>query len=72
MRPNLTFVFLLSLFYFALSCRVAPENEKPENENISLKNPVSIKINFLGIEQENEIPENTLVSENNSWGGVIL
>jgi len=69
---NLKILFILSVSSFVFSCRYIPENEKYHNENISLGKPVLVNINFLGIEYENYFPQNTFMSGNNTWGGVIL
>jgi len=64
----LRYSFVL-LVFFLFSCRTAPENEQYSGENISLEVPVSVKINFFGVEYENEISQNDLMAENNTWGG---
>jgi len=65
----LKLLFSLSITAFTFSCRQIPEDEKMDNENISLLKPVSVKIDLQGIEWLSNINDNTLVSENNSWGG---
>jgi len=62
-------LFLLSIILLTISCRQIPEDEKMDNENISLGSPVSVKINFKGVEWVGDINETPFVSENNSWGG---
>jgi len=70
MKTILRTLFLLSITIFTFSCRQIPEND--ETENISFGNPVSVKIASSETLWINNINENNLVSENNSWGGVIL
>jgi len=70
MKTILRILSLLSIIVFTFSCRQIPEND--EIENISFGEPVSVKIASFEILWSNNINENNLVSENNSWGGVIL
>jgi len=70
MKTILRTLFLLSITIFTFSCRQIPEND--EIENISFGEPVSVKIASYETFWTNNINENNLVSENNSWGGVIL
>jgi len=72
MKTILKQLFILSIFSFVYSCRTTPENNEFENKNISSKTPVSVKINFLGVDFENNNQENDLMSKNNTRGGVIL
>jgi len=65
-------LFLLSIISFTFSCRQIPEDDKIDGENISLGKPVSVKIDLQGVEWMSNINDNALISENNSWGGVIL
>jgi len=50
MKAILRTLFILSIVSFMFSCRKIPEDEKIENENISLGKPVSVKTNFQRIE----------------------
>jgi len=65
-------LFVLSIVSFTFSCRQIPEDEKMDSENISFGKPVSVKIDLQRVEWMNNINDNAIVSENNSWGGVIL
>jgi len=65
-------LFLLSIVLFTFSCRQIPEDDKMDGENISFGKPVSVKINLQGVEWLSNINDNSLIGENNSWGGVIL
>jgi len=67
MKTILKTLFLLSIIVFTFSCRQIPEND--EIENISFGDPVSVKIASSETIWANNINENNLVSENNSWGG---
>jgi len=62
-------LFLLSITLFVFSCRQIPEDERNEIENISLGQPVSVKINLKGVEWTGDINENPIVGENNSGRG---
>jgi len=66
---KLRIVFILSIVTFVFSCRQIPEEDKTVNENISLNNPVLVKINFLGTEYVNEFTANTQLAENQVVGG---
>jgi len=72
MRTISRIVFVLSIIIFTFSCRQIPEDETIDSENISFGEPVSVKIHLQEVEWLSNINDNTLVSENNSWGGVIL
>jgi len=63
-------LLISSMFLLAISCRQIPEDEKMDNETISLGKPISVKINLQGIEWVNNINESSLISENNSWGSL--
>jgi len=67
MKPILKMLSVLSIIVFTFSCRQIPEND--EIENISFGEPVSVKIASSETLWANNINDNTLVSENNSWGG---
>jgi len=69
MKTILRMLFLLSIILFVFSCRQIPEDERNEIENISLGQPVSVKINLKGVEWMSNINESHFVGENNSWGG---
>jgi len=69
MKTTLRILFILPIVLSIFSCRQIPEDEKVDSENISLGKPVSVKINLQGVEWMSNINENSLVSENNSWGG---
>jgi len=69
MKAILKTLFVLSIVPFVFSCRQIPENEEVESEIISYNGPISIKINFHGVDYANDNLENTPISENNSWGG---
>jgi len=72
MKTILRILSTLSIIVFMFSCRQIPEDEAIDNENISFGKPVSVKINLQWVEWLSNINESSLVSENNSWGGVIL
>jgi len=65
MKAILKTLIILSV-YPIISCRQAPIEENMENGNISLENPISVKINFLGIDSENNNEKKAYISENNS------
>jgi len=65
-------LFVSSIFSFIFSCRHIPDEEKMDNNDISSNIPISIKINFLGVEYEKNNPDNILISENNTKGGILL
>jgi len=69
MKAILRTLFLLSITLFVFSCRQIPEDEKMDNENISLGQPVSVKINLKGVEWMSNINESHFVGENNSGRG---
>jgi len=66
----LTKLFILPIFTIIVSCRVTPQDENLESGNISSNEPISVKINFLGVVQDDKIDENPHIAENNSGGGV--
>jgi len=67
MNTSLRFVFSMAFLIF--SCRQIPENEEVERKNISYNEPISIKINFYGVDYTDNSLENVPVGENNSGGG---
>jgi len=69
MEATLKRLFILSIFTLIVSCRVTPQDNNLDDENISSNEPVSVKINFSGVEWNSDINENPLIAENNSRGG---
>jgi len=69
MKTVFNALFILSIFSFIFSCRHIPNNEEMDSENISLSEPKSVKIKFLGVEYQKNDPNNTLISENATEGG---
>jgi len=67
MKPILKMLSVLSIIVFTFSCRQIPEND--EIENISFGELVSVKIAPSEILWIYNVNDNTLTSENNSWGG---
>jgi len=62
-------LFILSITLFVFSCRTPIENDKIKNENISIFEPVDVKINYLGVVWGNEMGENIQYAENELVGG---
>jgi len=69
MKTTLKRLFILSIFMLVISCRVTPKDDDLVSENISSNKPISIKINFSGVEWNSDINKNPLIAENNSRGG---
>jgi len=67
MKTILRILSTLSIISFTFSCRQIPEND--EIENISFGESVPVKIASSETFWTNNINDNALVSENNSWGG---
>jgi len=55
-----------------VSCRVEPQYGSSENENIPHREPVSVKINFSGVEWESKNNKNPQIYKNNPIGGGML
>jgi len=66
-KTSMLFI-LLGIF----SCRIAPEDEKDQLENISQNKQTLVNINILGVEFENNNLENNIISENNTQRGGII
>jgi len=60
---NSKLLYILSIVSFIFSCRQIPEEEKIESKNISSNEPVSVRIDYLGEEWENEIISDVQDSE---------
>jgi|GEM_PF-2565755 len=69
MRAILKILIVLSVYPIVFSCRQVPLEENVENGNISLGKPVSVEINFLGVEYENA--KNVQVLESNESSSKI-
>jgi len=69
-----TFLKTLTLFVLLgiISCRNLPENDETDINNILTGKASLVEINVSNTEFANNNLENDLISENNTWGGVIL
>jgi len=64
-------LLILSIFTLMVSCRVEPQYGSSENENIPHGEPVSVKINFSGVEWESKNNKNPQIYKNNLTEGSL-